>query len=277
MGWCHQRNCQCGLQGTEKVGQNERKLPDFLGCTGLSHLLSPLWTCRVLQEKGGRTPKLIQRSSKLPSLPWPWGKRISILVSEGRATTKSYRVTLPPRAREEGHWAQEGYSQSFRSTGICLAGFWVRLGPITCFFFLSFAIRRSILYLPHHCTLKAQNLSVFTGSQLERTYHWGWIVLWVSSILIQIIGGARLVTKLCLTLATPWTVAWKIPLSMGFSRQVYWSGLPFTSLGIFQTQELNPGLLHCRQILYRLSYKGSPSFRSYLFFLLGRRLLFNIV
>ena len=133
MGWCHQRNCQCGLQGTEKVGQNERKLPDFLGCTGLSHLLSPLWTCRVLQEKGGRAPKLIQRSSKLPSLPWPWGKRISILVSEGRATTNRYRVTLPPRAREEGHWAQEGYSQSFRSTGICLAGFWVRLGPITCF------------------------------------------------------------------------------------------------------------------------------------------------
>ena len=28
--------------------------------------------------------------------------------------------------------------------------------------------------------------------------------------------------------------------------------------GIFQTQELNPGLLHCRQILYQLSYKGSP-------------------
>ena len=152
---------------------------------------------------------------------------------------------------------------------ICLAGFWVRLGPITCFFFLSFGIRMSILRLPHHCTLKAQNLSVFTGSQLERTYHWGRIVLWVSSILIQIIGGARLVTKLCLTLATPWTIiAWKIPLSMGFSRQVYWSGLPFPSLGIFQTQELNPGLLHCRQILYRLSYKGSCSFRSYLFFYL---------
>ena len=27
--------------------------------------------------------------------------------------------------------------------------------------------------------------------------------------------------------------------------------------GIFPTQELNPGLLHCRQILYQLSYKGS--------------------
>ena len=28
--------------------------------------------------------------------------------------------------------------------------------------------------------------------------------------------------------------------------------------GIFQTQGLNPGLPHCRQILYQLSHKGSP-------------------
>ena len=38
-----------------------------------------------------------------------------------------------------------------------------------------------------------------------------------------------LVTKLCLTFATPWTVALQAPLSMGFSRQEYWSGLPFPS------------------------------------------------
>ena len=31
--------------------------------------------------------------------------------------------------------------------------------------------------------------------------------------------------------ATPWTVAYQAPLSMGFSRQQYWSGLPFPSLG----------------------------------------------
>ena len=29
--------------------------------------------------------------------------------------------------------------------------------------------------------------------------------------------------------ATPWTVAYYDPLSMGFSRQEYWSGLPFPS------------------------------------------------
>ena len=34
---------------------------------------------------------------------------------------------------------------------------------------------------------------------------------------------------LCLTLETPWTVACQAPLSMGFSRQEYWNGLPFPS------------------------------------------------
>ena len=34
-------------------------------------------------------------------------------------------------------------------------------------------------------------------------------------------GGSSLVAKLCPTLATPWTVAYQAPLSMGFSRQEY--------------------------------------------------------
>ena len=42
-------------------------------------------------------------------------------------------------------------------------------------------------------------------------------------------GGHCLVTKSCLTLATPWTVALQALLSMGCSRQEYWSGLPFPS------------------------------------------------
>ena len=31
--------------------------------------------------------------------------------------------------------------------------------------------------------------------------------------------------------AIPWTVAYKVPLSMGFSRQEYWSGLAFPAPG----------------------------------------------
>ena len=42
-------------------------------------------------------------------------------------------------------------------------------------------------------------------------------------------GGGGLVTQSCPTLATPWTVACQAPLSMAFSRQEYWNGLPFPS------------------------------------------------
>ena len=99
--------------------------------------------------------------------------------------------------------------------------------------------------------------------------------------------------------ATPWTIQ-----SMEFSRPEYWNGQPFPSPGhlpnpgieprspalqadplptepqvkprntgvgslsllqqIFPTQESNQGLLHCRQIIYQLSYQGSP-FYKYLF------------
>ena len=39
----------------------------------------------------------------------------------------------------------------------------------------------------------------------------------------------RLVAKTCPTLVTTWTVACQVPVSMGFSRQEYWNGLPFPS------------------------------------------------
>ena len=42
-------------------------------------------------------------------------------------------------------------------------------------------------------------------------------------------GSGGLVAKSYLTLETPWTTACQAPLSMGFSRQEYWSGLPFPS------------------------------------------------
>ena len=44
--------------------------------------------------------------------------------------------------------------------------------------------------------------------------------------------------------ATPRTVTCQAPLFMGFSRQEYWSGLPFPSPGIFLTQGSNQCLWH---------------------------------
>ena len=43
--------------------------------------------------------------------------------------------------------------------------------------------------------------------------------------------------------ATSWIVPHQAPLSMEFSRQDYWSGLPFTTPGIFPTQGSNLSLL----------------------------------
>ena len=48
---------------------------------------------------------------------------------------------------------------------------------------------------------------------------------WFSAALVT--WYVRSITWLCLTLVTPWTVARQVPLSIEFSRQEYWSGLPF--------------------------------------------------
>ena len=49
-------------------------------------------------------------------------------------------------------------------------------------------------------------------------------------------------------------MAHQAPLSMGFSRQEYWRGLPFLLHEIFPTYGLNSHLLHCKQTLLLLSY-----------------------
>ena len=53
-------------------------------------------------------------------------------------------------------------------------------------------------------------------------------------------GGGGLVAKSCPTLVNPWTVACQAPLSMGFSRQGYWSGLPFLSPGDLPDPGIKP-------------------------------------
>ena len=40
---------------------------------------------------------------------------------------------------------------------------------------------------------------------------------------------------------TPWTVAYQAPPSIGFSRQEYWSGLPFPSPGDLPNPRIEPG------------------------------------
>ena len=58
----------------------------------------------------------------------------------------------------------------------------------------------------------------------------------VSLPILDVVVG--LVAKSCMTLVTPWSLAHQAPLSMGFSRQEYWSGLPFPSPPILDTYVL---------------------------------------
>ena len=70
-----------------------------------------------------------------------------------------------------------------------------------------------------------------------------------------------LVAQSCMTLCNPWTVACQAPLSMGILLARM--GCHVLVQGIFPTQGTNPGLLHCRWIIYHLSYQGSPMPTSY--------------
>ena len=66
-----------------------------------------------------------------------------------------------------------------------------------------------------------------------------------------------LLTLSCVRLfVTPWTVVHQALLSMGFSRQEYWSGLPCPPLGDLPNPGTELRSLAFRQILYPLSHQG---------------------
>ena len=66
------------------------------------------------------------------------------------------------------------------------------------------------------------------------------VLVWSFSLKVK-------VTQPCPTVCDP----------IKFSRE-YWSGRLCLLWGIFSTQGLNPGLVHCRWILYQLIHRGSP-------------------
>ena len=57
---------------------------------------------------------------------------------------------------------------------------------------------------------------------------------------------------------TPWTVAYQAPLSTGFPRQEYWSGLPFSSPGDLSDPGIEPGFPRLQADSLPLSHLGSP-------------------
>ena len=81
-------------------------------------------------------------------------------------------------------------------------------------------------------------------------------------MLRNIYGDGGLVAKSCTTLATPWTVTCQAPLSMGFSRQEHWSGLPFPSPGDLPDPGIEHGspALQADSVLTELQGKPSKIF-----------------
>ena len=70
--------------------------------------------------------------------------------------------------------------------------------------------------------------------------------------------GGGLFAKSYLTLATLWTVECQALLSMGFSRQEYWSGLSFTSPGHLRNPRTEPGSPALQADSLLMSYEGRP-------------------
>ena len=65
------------------------------------------------------------------------------------------------------------------------------------------------------------------------------------------------VTQSCLTHWDPMDYTWTTQPGILQARILEWGSFSLLQ-GIFLTQGLNPCLLHCRWILYQLSYQGSP-------------------
>ena len=78
-------------------------------------------------------------------------------------------------------------------------------------------------------------------------HEWDWVSEWVKSLSrVQLF-------------VTPWAVAYQTSLSVGFSRQEYWSGLPFPSPGNLPDPGIEPGSPALEAD--PLSHKGSPWIR----------------
>ena len=63
--------------------------------------------------------------------------------------------------------------------------------------------------------------------------------------------------------ATPWTVAYQASPSMGFSRQEYWSGLPFPTLGDFPDPGTKLASPACPALAGRFFTTEPPGKREY--------------
>ena len=77
-----------------------------------------------------------------------------------------------------------------------------------------------------------QSLPASGSFPVRQLFAWGGQSIRVSASAVKFLSHVRF--------ATPWTVACHAPLSMGFSRQEHWSGLPFPSPGDLPDPGIEP-------------------------------------
>ena len=96
------------------------------------------------------------------------------------------------------------------------------------------------------------------------TKSWTWLSDWTElnySFMIQF-SSVQSLSRVW-PFATPWTLAYQAPPSMGFFQAIVLEWVAVSSPGDLPTQGMNPGLLHCRQMLYHMSHQGSSGKADY--------------
>ena len=73
----------------------------------------------------------------------------------------------------------------------------------------------------------------------------------IMTLLLKSLSGVRLFVTTC-------TVAYQAPPSMGFSRQEYWSGLPFPSPGDLPNPGIEPGFPTLQEVSLPAEPQGKP-------------------
>ena len=95
-----------------------------------------------------------------------------------------------------------------------------------------------------------QNLEICIFNWLSRPFFYQ--LVYEKKVKVKSLGHVQL-------FATPWTVAYQAPQSMEFSRQEYWSGLPFPSPG-----DLDPGIESRSPTLQADALPSEPPVKPYM-------------
>ena len=83
--------------------------------------------------------------------------------------------------------------------------------------------------------------------------------MFINRIHIKIICTSELSREVVsYSFAIPWAVAHQAPLSMGFPRQEYWSGLPFPSLGDLPDPRMEPESPALAGMFFMTEPSGKP-------------------